>query len=37
MTIVLIFLTLAVLVPLWGADSRDGRDWQPSCRVDKGW
>ncbi|MDX6217087.1 MAG: hypothetical protein QOG99_2671 [Frankiales bacterium] len=29
MTLVIFFLALAVLAPLFGADSRDGRDWQP--------
>jgi hypothetical protein len=29
MTILVILLALAVLGPLFGADSRDGRDWQP--------
>ncbi|GIH74479.1 hypothetical protein [Planobispora longispora] len=27
---VLALVALAVLVPLIGADTRDGRDWQPS-------
>jgi hypothetical protein len=22
---------LAVVVPRWGADTRDGKDWQPTC------
>jgi|GEM_PF-2355391 len=25
--IVVLFLTLALLAPRWGTDSRDGRDW----------
>ncbi|MCU1600616.1 MAG: hypothetical protein JWO22_1325 [Frankiales bacterium] len=29
MTILVLLLALAVLGPLFGADSRDGRDWQP--------
>jgi hypothetical protein len=29
MTVVIFFLALAVLVPLFGADSRDGGDSQP--------
>jgi hypothetical protein len=27
--VVLFFVALAVLAPLFGADTRDGRDWQP--------
>ena len=27
--IVAIFIALAILGPLFGADSRDGRDWKP--------
>jgi hypothetical protein len=26
-----LLVALAVIVPLWGADTRDGRDWQPRC------
>jgi len=29
MAVILFLLALAVLGPLLGADSRDGRDWQP--------
>ena len=26
---------LAVVAPLWGADSRDGRDWQPLSQRER--
>jgi hypothetical protein len=26
---------LAVVAPRWGADSRDGRDWQAGCDRDR--
>lgn len=30
MTLLVLFLVLlAVTAPRWGADTRDGRDWQP--------
>jgi hypothetical protein len=29
MAIIVFLLVLAVLAPLLGTDSRDGRDWQP--------
>ncbi|MGI8698296.1 MAG: hypothetical protein ACR2J0_04015 [Mycobacteriales bacterium] len=37
MTLVLIvaILLMALLVPRYGADSRDGRDWQPSVPLDR--
>lgn len=28
-----LLLLLAVVAPHWGADSRDGRDWQPWPQV----
>jgi hypothetical protein len=31
----LLLIGLAILVPLFGADTRDGRDWQP--RPDARW
>jgi hypothetical protein len=31
MTIFVVLVLLAVLAPRYGADSRDGRDWQPRC------
>lgn len=27
--LIALVLALAVTAPFWGADSRDGRDWQP--------
>ena len=33
--LLLFLIATAILVPLIGADTRDGRDWQP--RPDGGW
>ena len=33
LTVILIVVGLPVAALLFGADTRDGRDWQPDCRL----